>query len=262
MGATSTLLTFDMVALHERVLPGLRDWIIDGVVVDWWREALLANGITRVDPIHYELAPFVEGCDSWMDIFDPVDGLAPALDDWYTSIAFEIAVVSAAAGDGLMLGRSVPLDFLLDHELWGPQPILTPPAEPGDELTALVERLEDGLSHLRKGGGGWGEGLRGMLDAAQTAALDDALSAHGSRPVDGTMSEIGAAFCALDNARYRARRDASLLLALHSMARRARRDGQGLLLGRDLDDMHLGTWEHGVLHRHPGAPPPSPRIRW
>jgi hypothetical protein len=252
VGAASMLLMVDMHVFRARVLPALREWVVRGVVADWWQQALLANRIARLDRVEYPLADHLDAAATSIGIFDPLVGLNPALEadlDWSIRRAVEIAVTSATTGDGIAFGNAVWIrDDLLDLD----EPLLNPPPQPEDRITAIIEHLDQGLIHMQSGGGGFSEGYCGMLDAADTACLDDDLTARGSTAVAGTATEIRTAFDAVRSTPPFQRAPATLL-AVHGMAHRARRHGFGLLHGRDLDVDHLGEWKSGILFHH--APP-------
>ena len=177
------------------------------------------------------------------------DCLVPVPDrrlDDATLAAVEIAVTSATVGDGLAFGNSTWLTIDLVDEF---DPVLEPLPAPGSAAATLIDRLDTSLLHLNEGSGGFGEGLRGALDAAAVAVLDDELAGHGSRPADGSVGEIRAAINAVPVEPSNLWQPRRSLIALHSMAHLARRHGLGLLHGRDLNIDHVGTWQAGVLHR-------------
>src|ERR1051326_3343030 len=94
--------------------------------------------------------------------------------------------------------------------------------------------------------GATARGLRGALDDLAVAQLDDELTGRGSQPTEGSVRAIRTA---IDTARL-AQRSHDTLVALHSMACLARRQGAGLLHGRDLSTRHIGVWRAGIFHRH------------
>jgi hypothetical protein len=246
VGFSTLLLMVDMQALRTRVLPAVREWVIDGVVADWWSVALRANRIDALGRVEYPLAADLDAADSWMDIFDPMVGLRDVLDDDLLRCALEIAITSATVGDFVGFGKAYLAWDLLPDETDPVQALLPRPA-PGDRVVELVKRLDEGLAHLRPSDGGYGEGIRGMLYVADTAALDDELTAHGSTAVVGTTDQIrNAVSSASSDITTRGR---STLVAVHAMAHRARVLRLGLLHGRDLHTSHLGSWDAGRFRR-------------
>jgi hypothetical protein len=72
VGAASMLLMVDMHVFRARVLPALREWVVRGVVADWWQQALLANRIARLDRVEYPLADHLDAAATSIGIFDPL----------------------------------------------------------------------------------------------------------------------------------------------------------------------------------------------
>ncbi|WP_204007802.1 hypothetical protein [Virgisporangium aurantiacum] len=251
MGYSTVLFMLDMNALATRVLPALRDWVVDSVVADWWQDALCVNRVGTLPALDYLFAADLDAAGDPAVLLDPV-GLHLAIDDHpdaYTlRVGIEVAVLSAATGEAFCFTKGNLTHDLADPEVSGAPYMLTPPPRPGDRLTDLIARLDGNLVHLRHSGGGWGEGLRGMLDAAATADLDDALAAHGSTPATGTAAQVLAACDAVDYLDGW-RRDSALALAVQSVARQARGLGHGLLNVRDPRSQHLGSWANGILQR-------------
>ena len=237
MGAVSTLLLLDGDAVRDRVGPALRAWIAGDEPAGWWLESLRDRARALPDPADREAWSGLAPRDDDHLIPDPARSLSERTRD-----AFEVALVTAAAGDALAFGnaRWLGLDLLDDLE-----PVLDPGPAPGSTVASLIERLDTNLLHLNHGSGGFGEGLRGWLDAGEVHELAHALSAHGSHPVDGPVENIRAAIDRTDPPRQTA-------VALHGMAQLADRGGRALLHGRDLAIDHLGTWDRGVLRRDPG----------
>jgi hypothetical protein len=60
MGYSTVLFMLDMNALATRVLPALRDWVVDGAVADWWQDALY---VSRAGTLfhRYQLAAWRHG---------------------------------------------------------------------------------------------------------------------------------------------------------------------------------------------------------
>lgn len=183
------------------------------------------------------------------------DGLLPLPDRGLgeeTRGSAEIAVMTATVGDGLAFGNSVWLSIDLMDEFDGALDSL--PCH-GSAVAARIRQLDESLLHLNHGSGGFGEGLRGALGVAAAAALDDELTAHGSRPAEGPVQSIRAELDANRHEPARPWQPRTTLIALHSMAHLARSRDCGLLHGRDLETGQLGIWQAGVLYRHPNSKP-------
>jgi hypothetical protein len=251
VGSVSTLFLLDVGDVRGRVLPAIRVWVAGGEPVDWWADALGRADMPGPDPVDRA---------SWVAMLQPdLAGVSDAGGGGLIAVpgqeltedtrsAAEIAMITATVGDGLVFGNSRWLSIdLLDET----DRVLDPVPDPGSRIAAMLDRFDNGLRHVQGGGGGYGEGLRGVLDVGEVVELDDELTARGSAPANGSVQDLSDAMTAISAEFEHVREMRATLLALHSMARRARRHGLGLLHGRDLVLRGLGEWHHGVFHRHP-----------
>ena len=252
MGAVSTLFLLDVGMLRGRVLPTLRRWISTGATDAWWTDAL--HRTQAPAPVPADRAAWQAGepgGPGWSS-GRPTDLLPEprrTLDE-DTLRALEVAVLAATVGDGLAFGNARWLSVdLVDPD----DGVLDEAPAAGSQLLDLIERLDDGLQHLRLSTGGYGEGLRGALDEAGTAELDRELAALGSLPADGGPPQIRGAMAARPAEPAHRQAARTTLLGVHSMAHRASLLGLGLLHGRDLTLDGMGSWQSGVFLRDPGA---------
>lgn len=78
MGYSTVLFMLDMNALAVRVLPALRDWVVDGVVADWWRDALRVNLVGAFPTLDYLFGADLDEAGDLAVLLDPVVGLRAA----------------------------------------------------------------------------------------------------------------------------------------------------------------------------------------
>ncbi|MEN3362100.1 MAG: hypothetical protein V7637_6082 [Mycobacteriales bacterium] len=255
MGSISTLILLDIDDVRGRVLPAVRAWVAGGEPADWWAEALRQAGERGPDPADRAAWAAIlwpepaDVSDAGGSRLIPLPGRDLGED---TRSAVEVAMITATVGDGLAFGNSswLSLDLLDEFDS-----VLAPAPDPGSRIAAMLDRFDNGLRHVQSGTGGYGEGLRGALDAAEVAELDDELTARASAPASGSVDDLRDAMDAIGADFEHVRQMRTTLLALHSMAHRARRHRSGLLHGRDLALRGLGQWHHGVFHRHPSTDP-------
>ena len=232
MGAASTFLLLDFDEVHGRVASALRAWIAGGELASWWTEAIATARRSGPDPS--------DRTQRWSD-GRPLPVPERHLGE-ETQSAIELALLTATVGDGLAFGnaRWIGIDLLDEYDR-----VLDP--LPGSRLAAIIDQLDTNLLYANHGDGGFGEGVRGMLEPVVTAELDDALAAHGSRPVIGSAWDFRDAMCTIPAEPPNLCQPRWTLMALHSMAHLARQRNLGLLYGRDLAIGHRGTWHTGVF---------------
>ncbi len=250
MGALSAFVFLDVDHLAEAVVPSVRAWAEGGALAPFWQDVLrVAHRSPPAESDRAVLAAAFEDPRSPRLPGGLVVPKAPLEEP--TRDAIELAVLCSARGEGIAWrnARSLTIDgeAALPELLAGLFDAVLARRPAPTELGALLLSLDQGALTLARADGGFGEGLRGWLDANETAKLARRLAtevpcARADHPIS-LLDELH------DGDAPRLEDATRTLVLLQRTATLAARDGLGLLHGRDLALSPWGEWERGVFRR-------------